>query len=399
MRKLASLFIVSLLVFACQEEAIETTPQEEFTPEFRVETDANTLSNRIIVTNERAFDAKVNNVSVSFNKVAEVAPNTVNGYGLSATGLAYLNDKVYVTYHVRGEVYGGEILTFDVSKPSNPTLVSSLVDASADYNDIQMGQYEGNIWVAGARDIYASSYENTNGAIATKIGLDGNKLPKNIASWEVPLLSYSASSITRVDPPQGASNGRIFITSGSKGGLEVVRGNDENEIFHSRQVDKAKHFDYFEEQGVFLRGIDANSSAIDIYALDDSFSYNSFTLPYDVTYLGKNGIDVTNGYAFLAMGDDGLIKVSTVDGSIAATYKSSGTGDANAVYVDNGLVYLANGADGLIILNESDLSFVANYKYNGSCNYVEANHDLLFVANGSTGGLIILERIGNNGSS
>lgn len=392
MRKLGALLLVSFSIYSCQEESIETTPQEEFLPEFSIDTDVNALSNRIIVTNERAFEANSENGNLSFNKVAEVAPNTVNGYGLSATGIAYLKDKVYVTYHVRGEVYGGEILTFDVTTPSNPVLLSSLVDESADYNDIQMGQHEGNIWVAGARDIYASKYQNTNGAIATKIGLNGNKLPKNKASWEVPLLSYSASSITRVDPPKGASNGRIFITSGSKGGLEVVRGNDENEVFHSRSVDNAKHFDYFEDQGVFLRGIDANTSAIDIYALDDSFAYNSFTLPYDVTYLGKNGIDVTNGFAFLAMGDDGLVKVNTVDGNIMATYKSSGAGDANAVYVDKGLVYLASGADGLVILNESDLSFVANYKYNGSCNYVEVKDDLIFVANGSTGGLIILEK-------
>ena len=34
---------------------------------------------------------------------------------LSATGVTVLNDKVYVTYHIRGENYSGEILTFDVA--------------------------------------------------------------------------------------------------------------------------------------------------------------------------------------------------------------------------------------------------------------------------------------------
>ena len=93
---------------------------------------------------------------------------------------------------------------------------------------IMMGHHEGNIWVARARDIDVPKYGNSNGAIALKIGLDGSKFPNDNPSWEAPLLSYSASSITRVDPPLGASNGRIFMISGSKGGILLIRGNDVN---------------------------------------------------------------------------------------------------------------------------------------------------------------------------
>lgn len=397
MKKHVLILLLCLAISSCQENNGEILPSEEFVPAFIVDTNLAQLAKRVSVSNQVAFDVKDDQTNLTYNKVADVSPNQVNGHILSATGVAYLDDLVYVTYHVRGDVYGGEILTFDVSSPSQPQLISSLVDEFADYNDIMMGQFSSNVWVAGARDIYNSGYENTDGAIATKIGLNNDKTPKNVASWEIPLLSYSASSITRVQPPAGASNGRIFITSGSKGGLEVVRGNDENEIFHSRQTDNAKHFDYYNEQGVFLRGIDGSSSAIDVYALDDSFAFSTYNIPYDVTYLGKNGIDVTDGFAFLAMGDDGLIKVSTTDGTIAATYNSNGNGDANAVMVDGDYVYLANGSDGLIILRTSDLSFVANYKYDGSCNYVDIKGDLLFLANGSTGGLIILEK--TSGSS
>jgi hypothetical protein len=383
-----------VLLVSCQEK--DQDPIQDFTPELIVETNPMNLSNRITTMNVAAFSTQNENGTITYNKIAEVAPNTANGASLSATGLASLNQKIYVTYHVRGDVYGGEILTFDVSTANTPQLVHSIIDLTADFNDIMVGQGEVNLWVAGARDIYTSGYDDTDGAIATKIGLQTGDIPSNTVKWEIPLLSYSASSITRVRPPTGQSNGRIFVTSGSKGGLEVIRGNDVNQRFHSRSVDQAKHFDYYDDQGVFLRGIDASSSAIDIYALDDSFAYNSFVIPYDVTPLGKNGIDVTDGYAFLAMGDDGLIKVNTDDGSIAATYHSNGNGDANAVHVDDGYVYLANGSDGLIILKESDLSFVTSYKYNGSCNYVEVKDNLLFVANGSTGGLIILEKVIDN---
>lgn len=251
MKKHGLILLLCLAISSCQENNGEILPSEEFVPAFIVDTNLAQLAKRVSVSNQVAFDVKDDQTNLTYNKVADVSPNQVNGHILSATGVAYLDDLVYVTYHVRGDVYGGEILTFDVSSPSQPQLISSLVDEFADYNDIMMGQFSSNVWVAGARDIYNSGYENTDGAIATKIGLNNDKTPKNVASWEIPLLSYSASSITRVQPPAGASNGRIFITSGSKGGLEVVRGNDENEIFHSRQSDNAKHFDYYNEQGVF----------------------------------------------------------------------------------------------------------------------------------------------------
>ena len=397
MKRIICISVLAILTFSCKEATEEIEPITDFLPEFVEQSDRDLLSKRITLTDETVMQASFRGATTSYTKIADVAPNTINGHTLSATGLSRLNDKIYVTYHVKGEVYGGEILTFSVSDPSEPQLISSIVDETADFNDIMTGQHKGNIWVAGARDIYVSNYENTSGAIATKIGLKSNKTPQSTATWEAPLLSYSASSITRVDPPAGASNGRIFVTSGSSGGLEVIRGNDVNERFHSRQVDNAKHFDYHDQTGVFLRGIDANSSALDIYALDDSFTFSTYSVPYDVTYLGKNGIDVTDGYAFLAMGDDGLIKVNTSTGFIEASFKSSGSGDANSVFVDNGLVYLANGQDGLIILRESDLSFLASYNFEGSCNYVEVQGDLVFLANGSTGGLIILQK--SNGAS
>lgn len=392
MKRIIFISVFAVLTYGCKEAANEVEPMTDFLPEFVETSDTGLLSKRIALTDETVMQADAEGEIITYSKIAEVTPNTINGHALSATGLSRLDNKIYVTYHIKGEVYGGEILTFDISNPSQPQLISSIVDETADFNDVMTGQHKGNIWVAGARDIYASNYENTYGAIATKIGLKSNKVPQSSAAWEVPLLSYSASSITRVDPPRGASNGRIFVTSGSSGGLEVIRGNDVNERFHSRQVDNAKHFDYHDQTGVFLRGIDANSSALDIYALDDSFTFSTYVIPYDVTYLGKNGIDVTEDHAFLAMGDDGLVKVNTASGLIEARYKSNGSGEANSVFVDNGLVYLANGRDGLIILQESDLSFVASYDYEGSCNYVEVQDDLVFVANGSTGGLIILQK-------
>ncbi|GEM_PF-1955544 len=393
MKRLLFTFAVSIFLFSCEteENILDISPEEIYQPSLIANEDLSDLALRVTSISSGHIQVLSTTSSVSYSQVAEVSPNQINGLDLSATGVTVLKGKAYVTYHVRGENYGGEILTFDVSNPNSPTLLKSLVDEHADYNDIMMGQHEGNIWVAGARDIDVSKYANSNGAIATKIGLS-NGLPKDQPSWEAALLSYSASSITRVDPPQGASNGRIFVTSGSKGGISVIRGNDVNEVFHSRQVDNAKHFDYGNDRGVFLRGNGDGTSTIDIYALDDTFDFVSFTIPYDVTPLGKNGVDVVGDYAYLAMGQDGLVKVDLVNQNVIGSFQSSGQGLANGVQVKDGLIYLANGSDGLIMLDDNSLAQQAAYKFNGSCNYVHVDGDNLFIANGRTGGLIIMSK-------
>lgn len=392
MKKLLILALLIIGFSACQQEDTELTPEEQYLPSFQSEESELTLSTRITSSNAQAFSLNSGGETVQYNKVAEVSPNQVNGFNLSATAVATLDDKVYVTYHIRGEEYGGEILTFDVSNSPQPKLLKSIVDLDADFNDLMMGQGNVNLWVAGARNVDVSGYNNTNGAVALKIRLTGADLPQNNAEWEAPLASYSASSITRVPPPAGQSNGRIFVTSGSNGGISVIRGNDENQIFHTRSVVNAKHFDYDNNRGVFLRGNGDGTSSIDIYKLDDSFDYETFTIPFDVTPLGKNGIDVEGDFAFLAMGADGLVKVDLVNKTVVETFSSNGNGLANAVKVADGVVYLANGSDGLILLDEADLTQLSSYKYDGSCNYVAVKDNLVFVANGSTGGLIILQK-------
>ncbi|WP_422356755.1 hypothetical protein [Roseivirga pacifica] len=392
MKKLLLILIAMSLLYSCKEDLNETIPEEAYMPDFEADESTASLTNRVTSSNSEAFSLNSGGNVIQFNKIAEVIPNQVNGFNLSATAVTELDDRVYVTYHIRGEEYGGEILTFDVSNSAQPQLLKSIVDPSADFNDIMMGQGTVNLWVAGARDVSVSGYDNTNGAVALKIPLNGGKLPRNSAAWEAPLASYSASSITRVPPPAGSSNGRIFVTSGSGGGISVIRGNDVDEVFHTRSVSNAKHFDYDNDRGVFLRGNGDGSSSVDIYKLDDSFDFETFTIPYDVTPLGKNGVEVVGDYAYLAMGADGLVKVDLVNKTIVGTYKATGNGLANSVKVLDGLVYLANGSDGLIILDENDLSMLRNYKYDGSCNYVAIEKDLVFVANGSTGGLIILQK-------
>lgn len=390
MRKLILPSLVFLSLLSCKKDNSDNLVNT-YTPEISVNEDEVQLKNRIKILNETVGLKRFKTQTLNFIKVAEVIPTFVNGCQLSASGVDRIDDKVYVTYHIRGEKYGGEILTFDVSDEFSPVVKQSIVDNHADFNDVFAGQHKSYIWLAGARDVTVSGYANTNGAIAGRIKLKGSKVPNGSFDWEAPFKSYSASSITRVP---GATN-MAWITSGSKGGLFVVQANNPNNVLHSRpQVREAKHFDYDGSKGVFLDGDRyRDSSQVHVYDLNSLFSFNSYSIPYDVTKLGKNGVEVDGDYAYLAMGDDGVVKFDIVNGVIVDTFKFTGSGYANSVVVDDNWIYIAYGEDGLIILDKSTFIIKAQYDFNGSCNYINLDSSFVYLANGKTGGLIILKKI------
>ena len=102
-------------LISCDEKPEAIYPIMEYSPSFTVNSNISVLSEHVKFTNIGSFNISSTVNAVSFNQVAEVTPNEINGMSLSATGVTVLNDKVYVTYHVRGENYSGEILTFDVA--------------------------------------------------------------------------------------------------------------------------------------------------------------------------------------------------------------------------------------------------------------------------------------------
>jgi len=128
-----------------------------------------------------------------------------------------------------------------------------------------------------------------------------------------------------------------------------------------------------------------------VYDLSNRFTFTTHDLPFDVTYLGKNGVKVEGNYAYLALGDDGVVKVDVTDGSVVDSYDFNGNGFANSVAISNAHLYIANGADGMIILDKNNFSFKGRYAASGSCNFVDALDGYVYVSNGDTGGFILLK--------
>lgn len=402
MKNLLALAASGLILVSCNTKEEEKQPQPAaYTPPLEITPDGTDLSSRIVYSDDPIMlSGKRGAQSATLTKKADILPNTLDGYTLSATGVDARTQgnksRVFLSFHTRGEEYGGEILILNNSNPDQPVILQSLTDHDADYNDITVGQEFLRVWVAGDRSVDASGYTNTNGAVASKFWLNNNKTFDQTPFFEeAPLLGYSGNSMTRVANAGSScpSQAESWMTSGSNGEVRVVIACDiaQNIAVHQRVVDNAKHFDYDGNYGVLLRGINDTICAIDVYDLTNRYSYTTYLLPFDVTYLGKNGVDVVGSYAYLALGDDGVVKVDLSNGNVMNQYDyPNGSGYANSVVATASNIYVANGSDGMVVL-DSNMTFLGRYDGGGSCNYIDKVGSYLYVANGKTGGFMVIK--------
>lgn len=403
MKKLVLLALAGGVMASCSKDE-PTNEASNYQVPVEVESNKTELANRITYFDEPInLSGKRGSQSVTLTKKAEISSATLDGYQLSATGVDARNSgnfsRTFLSFHTRGEEYGGELLVLDHSNPNQPIILQSLVDHDADYNDITIGQNYVRVWIAGDRSVDASGYTNTNGAVASKFWLNKNKSFNVDPRWEeAPLLGYSGNSMTRV-PNAGTtcpSKAESWITSGSNGEVRVINACDVagNAPLHQRTVDNAKHFDFDPSTniGVLLRGLTDSTCAIDVYDLTNRYSFTTYTLPYDVTYLGKNGVKVLGNSVYLALGDDGVVKVDATNGTVLNTFKyANGNGYANSIAISSANLYIANGSDGLVIVDKNNFTFKGRYDGGGSCNFVDVIDGYIYLANGDTGGFILLK--------
>ncbi len=390
-----------MILVSCNTQEEESQQPSAYTPPLEITPDGADLSNRIVYCDEPiTLSGKRGAQSVNLTKKTDILPTVMDGYTLSATGVDARTQsnksRVFLSFHTRGEEYVGEILILNNSNPNQPVVLQSLTDHDADYNDITIGQEFLRVWVAGDRSVDASGYSNTNGAVSSKFWLNNNKTFNQTPFFEeAPLLGYSGNSMTRVANAGSScpSQAEAWMTSGSNGEVRVVIACDvaQNIAVHQRVVNEAKHFDYDGDYGVLLRGVNDTTCAIDVYDLTNRYSYTTYLLPYDVTYLGKNGVDVVGTHAYLALGDDGVVKVDVTNGNVIDQYDyPNGSGYANSVVVTTNNIYVANGSDVMVVL-DSNMTFLGRYDGGGSCNYIDKVGSYLYVANGKTGGFLVIQ--------
>lgn len=379
MKKIVLLLFVSVaLVFtSCNKTNTDTNAVRSF----QKTTDLATLSQRLEVVDQpiQWTTMKSTNLDpVSYNLAYTLQPLVLGGVDtLSASCVEADGDYVYVGFHNYGSGFGGEIATVQIG---GPTLVQSDVDIYADYNDMEIDRYKENLWVAGEN--------NARGAIILQVPL-ASGMPSVGPILEMPIFGVSGNSISHVT---NLAYTELWVSSGRTGGLLVLNADNPSQVLYQADLMNAKQFDATGTYGVLLYGVTATESKIRVFDLANVYNYVEYTIPYGVTTLGKNAVDISQDYVYLAMGADGVVKVDLMSGAVVAVFDYNGYGLANGVKVDGTYVYVANGADGFFLLDKRDLSIVGHWDGIGSCNYVDVQDDVVYLANG-VGGLYVLERM------
>lgn len=351
-------------------------------------TDNEILKDRIEIVNQAITFTGKSTAELNYTWLANINPSVVNGITLSASTVDGYGDKVYVGWHARGIEMYGELTTISVEIPNTPLMVQSGSFTGQEFNDLEVKGNVGKLFAAGnAKQDLAGASIGDNAAMAISFDVDVDGYVGNYVNWEHYLPGYSANSITYV------ANQTLWVSKGAEGGMTVFRDYDLDEVKLDMEVSNAKHFDATGDWGVLLYGVGSNESVVVVWDMNNLYApVAEYTIPFDVTVDGKNSVDINGDFAYLAMGNDGVVKVDLTNGDVVANFDYENGGLCNGVTVDWRHLYVAYGSDGLFVLDKETFEVKGNWNYDGSCNYVKKVGDYIYLANGDVDGVIVLKQ-------
>lgn len=416
------------LFWACQdksyvEDDVDAIASEETALPYRINNDANLLSNRITYINRtatiepvvsglngRSSTTDVNGAQELYywENVAEVAPLVIDGNTLSATHITLADDKAYVSYHRQGNIHKGAVEIINLTNPNFPTIISQASFLNSDINAVA-SDFAGNI---ASRKIWLAMSDATHGAQVIEIESIGGLISENYERVNISNIlegsgvSASANGIT-------ATNNYLYVTSGKTFGGTVVLDKNNLSGLSSESYQDAKY--------VAVNGRGSNSKVVSLVTGDnasikvgnvganletESFNIGSiFHQNVLETYRGKSTMEfspLNNNHIYIAKGKDGIAKVDINNGNIIS--ESKGTmlvvGNTNGVSTDNDYVYAANGSDGISISPHSangekiePIFYWDMAEDDASANFIMADGEWVFVAKGGGGFKILRKRV------
>jgi len=375
-----------LILSACTKDNADTNSSAQLEKKVVFNTDQDVLKDRIEMVNQQvSFDNK-STADLDYTWLVNIYPSEVNGVRLSAVTVDGEGDKAYIGWHAAGADRYGELSTISTEIPGNPLMVQSALFDGQEFNDLEAYGFTARVYAAGEaeHDLNGGSIGD-NAAMVLAFDIDGDGYLGNYVVWEHYFSGYSANSVTIVD------YSKIWVSKGSEGGLTATSGNFPDQIDYELELSNAKHFDATDEWGVLLQGVGTNESKLIVWDMYNLYApIAEYTIPFDVTPLGKNSVHIDGNYAYLAMGNDGVVKVDLTDGSIVSNFDNENGGFCNGVTVDWTYAYVAYGSDGLFVLDKETFEVLGNFNFDGSCNYVKKVGDYIYLANGKTDGLVVL---------
>ena len=387
MKKYLILIVAGMLAFGLNSCNKEEVVEKQNDLKLNIITDQDLLSNILEPVNQPVVFKGSNASDLNYTWVYNISPN---GTSMSASAVDGYDKAVYIGWHTRGVEYAGYLVSLNIMDRDNPFIMQALPMDGYEVNDIEVKSNVDRLFVAGSAkyDMSGASVGDDNAmAMGLDINVGGSFDDASSNFWMAHYYGASANSITYV------ANETVWLSKGSRGGLTVFRDYDTQDIELDIEAANTKHFDATGDYGVLLSGVGFNESVLRVWDMSNLYAPEAeYTIPYDVTPLGKNAVDVNGDYAYLAMGNDGIVKVDLTNGDVVNNFDNDMGAFCNGVAVDWRYVYAAYGADGLFVLDKETFEVIGNWDFDGSCNYVKKIEDYLFIANGDTDGMIMLKK-------
>lgn len=323
--------------------------------------------------------------------------NNTNDY-MSATCIAPVGDKLYVSYHTRGTQHGANIEVFNVSG-NNVSVTQTLKDNdnALDFN---------HCMVANNKLYLSGSHINAGGGFAyIDIKGDGtlNTTSETIdGKTREPLQFVSLdnlASTTKVDANWAAMFKGNLLVATTAGYKAYTLGTDGPVLANTvATTGKAKSL-AVSNDGSTIYGLSFKSATNDDatpvegwlqYTTDATMGGNLSTVELGniAPTNGKNSLfaDKTSGsnVLYACLGQYGVKEIngSSWTWTIPTNKDNKVKGYANGVASDDNYVYVACGGYGLVVLDKATGEELCHRTVGASANYVAVNNGYIYVANG-----------------
>lgn len=341
--------------------------------------------------------------------VGEVGPYVLDGITLSATHIAFLDNKAYITYHKRGVDHLGAIEVVDLSNPNNPIVTFRGYLSSADINAVEVGKLPGSDDVK----IWLSLSDSKKGAVLGEVTMAGGTTYSgfkivNLSNFIDGGISSSANSVTY-------SGDYLYVSSGKSHGGAFCINAETLDMIGSVEFENGKYMAVNGTPNNATKVVSLQTGANSSIRVEDIGSFH-FSNEYNVGEIihqnvdtdsrGKSTLHFVNNdpdNVYVTKGKHGLASYNIHTG--AETWSSSNdmlsSGNTNGVTSDNEFIYVANGADGLAVFTKPEIPGIAPElvftwdmnEQKSSANFIEVDGSTqwVLVAKGQ-GGTKILKR-------
>lgn len=371
MRKLFTLIFMSVfLIQSCQKNDIETPVKvEPAGPNERIQV-LNQVIRVVPAPGLKAFNNAAN-LGFKFTLVAEVDAPMINNLPVQATHVAIEGNRAFVSYNMQGGQNLGAIDIIDISNPSAPVILKTIIFENRDINTI--GFHNGLI-VVGGQDAEGAFYGFINPA----------DLHNTLQVHR--LISHSTVGFA-------AGNQRLYFVSAKNGGLTVIDSEG-----------KSEHFPIFDARSV-VAGQD-----VFVLSKDKIRALNGGEIVLDPNHIqngSKADMAISAKYLFAALNRGGAHVYNASNLSFVHAFPrpqiplgaNAENFVTNSVSVNDPLIFLANGGAGISVnkratnmqTNQDEFIEFGYFDFGGplSSNYVMSKGNFIFVATG-LGGLKIL---------